>query len=42
MKTPGCCNKFMELKGVYPYSIGDARMFFQCKKCGKVIITNDL
>ncbi len=41
METPECCKKFMELKGVYPYESGNARMFFQCKKCGKVDIVGD-
>ena len=43
MKTPKCCKNFMELKGDYEYSeVGCARMFFQCKKCGEVVTTNEL
>ena len=38
MKIPFCCGKFMELKTTLnslKYR-GCFRLFFQCKKCGKV------
>ena len=34
MKTPECCNKFMELKTVIRSKIDTA--YFQCNKCGEV------
>ena len=41
MKSPKCCLKWMELKTSMffkGYSINYEKLFFQCKKCGKIEI----